>query len=117
MNKDRGFTLMELMVVVAIVGILGAVAYPSYIDSTRKARRADAQADLIELSGFMERFFTENNRYDQNTAGAIIFILNVNNYTYTVDTTIIKVPLNRNCKSKVLHRPVPPRGSRYLYVL
>ncbi len=63
MIKNKGFTLMELMIVVAIVGILGAIAYPSYQDSVLKSRRAEAQADLVELSGFVERFFTTNNSY------------------------------------------------------
>jgi type IV pilus assembly protein PilE len=72
MNKQEGFTLIELMIVVAIVGILAAIAYPSYQEQVQKTRRADAQADLMELSSFMERFFTENNRYDQGTDGNAI---------------------------------------------
>ena len=43
---SRGFTLIELMIVVAIVGILAMIAYPSYLDSIRKSRRADAVAAL-----------------------------------------------------------------------
>lgn len=59
----RGFTLIELMVVVAIVAILAAVAYPSYEDSIRKSRRGQAQADLVELATQAERFHTVNNTY------------------------------------------------------
>ena len=71
-GKARGFTLMELMIVVAIIGILAAIAYPSYQDSVRKSRRADAGAVLLELAQWMERFYTENNRYDQTRAGAAV---------------------------------------------
>ena len=66
--KKNGFTLVELMITVAIVAILAAIALPSYQDSVRKTRRATAQADLMELASFMERFFTENNKYHENNA-------------------------------------------------
>ncbi|MBK1731990.1 hypothetical protein CKO41_09340 [Thiococcus pfennigii] len=61
--RPRGFTLIELMITVAIVGILAAIAYPSYQEQIRKARRADAQAALLELAQFMERYYTMNNTY------------------------------------------------------
>jgi len=61
--KKNGFTLVELMIVVAIIGILAAIAYPSYQDSVRKTHRANAQAAMMETVSFMERFFTENNTY------------------------------------------------------
>lgn len=67
LNRIRtvsGFTLIEVMIVVAIVGILSAIAYPSYQQHVRSSRRADAQAALLELAQFMERRFTENNGYD-----------------------------------------------------
>jgi type IV pilus assembly protein PilE len=59
----RGFTLIELMIAVAVVGILAAIAYPSYQEHVRKARRADAQSALLELAQFMERHYTANGRY------------------------------------------------------
>ncbi len=65
-----GFTLIELMIVVAIVAILASVALPSYQDSVRKTRRAEAQAHLMELASFMERTFTENNSYAGATVAA-----------------------------------------------
>lgn len=63
LNRNKGFTLIELMIVVAIVAILAAVAIPSYQDSVAKSRRADAKGALEGLAQSMERFFTANNTY------------------------------------------------------
>lgn len=59
----RGFTLIELMIVVAVVAILAAIAYPSYTEQVRKSRRAQAKADLVEYAQLAERFHTANNTY------------------------------------------------------
>lgn len=63
MNKQKGFTLVELMVVVAIIGILAGIVYPNYQDSVRKARRADAKGALTGLANALERRYTETGSY------------------------------------------------------
>lgn len=66
---QRGFTLMELMIVVAIVAIIAAIGYPSYQDSVRKARRADARGAMEGFAQAMERHFTASNSYLGAAAG------------------------------------------------
>ena len=68
--RPRGFTLVELLIVVAIIGILAAIVYPSYQDSVRKSRRADAKAVMAEAAQFMERFYTENFCYSNRRTAA-----------------------------------------------
>ncbi len=58
-----GFTLIELMIVVAVVAVLAAIAYPSFQDALRKSRRGQAKADLVEYVAAAERFRTVNNTY------------------------------------------------------
>ncbi len=60
---DAGFTLIELMIVVAVIGILAAIAYPSYRESILKGRRAEGRTALMELMQQQERFMTQRNCY------------------------------------------------------
>lgn len=61
--RDKGFTLIELMIAVAIVGILAAIAYPSYTEYVKKTRRAEAASVLMEAVQVAERYFTQNGSY------------------------------------------------------
>ena len=62
-SKNRGFTLIELMITVAILAIITAIAYPSYTENVRRGKRAEVRSALLEDAQYMERFFTENSSY------------------------------------------------------
>ena len=66
LKKTAGFTLVEMMITVAIVGILAAIALPSYNQYIARAKRAEARAAILQAEGWLERFFTENNSYTNN---------------------------------------------------
>jgi type IV pilus assembly protein PilE len=68
----QGFTLIELMISVAIVAILAAVAFPSYTQYVAKARRADARNQLLQVAQFMQRFYAANDRFDQDRSGSSV---------------------------------------------
>ena len=68
-QRPGGFTLIEVMIVVAIVGILAAIAYPSYTEHVRRAHRAEAQTALLQAAQFMQRFYAANNAYDKDLSG------------------------------------------------
>lgn len=67
--KSHGFTLIEIMITVAIVGVLAAIALPSYASYIARARRADARTQLVQAGQFMQRFYVANDNYAQDRAG------------------------------------------------
>ena len=87
-TKQKGFTLIELMIVVAIIGIIAALGYPSYTESVAKSRRSNAQAEMMALSSALERYYTQNNHYsDAAAAGADTGAPDATLYTINAETT------------------------------
>ena len=68
-TRISGFTLIELMVTVAIVAVLAAIALPSYASYVARARRADARGQLVQAAQFMQRFYAANDSFSADRAG------------------------------------------------
>ena len=67
----KGFTLIEMMIVVAILGIISAIAVPSYTEYIRKGKRADAKVELLRIAQLQESYFVQNLSYAKDlTTGA-----------------------------------------------
>lgn len=69
LKKTRGFTLIELMIVIGIIGIIVALGYPSYRDQVMKSRRAEGMGELLELADRLERFYSDQGTYVGATLG------------------------------------------------
>jgi len=75
-SRQRGFTLIEMMIVIAIVGILAAIAYPSYTDYVKRAHRSDIAGLLTETAQQLERFYSRNGQYS-DVAGPPAVVLEI----------------------------------------
>jgi type IV pilus assembly protein PilE len=76
---QAGFTLMELMVTLVVVGILASIAYPSYTDSVRKNNRASAKAEMAEVAQRLQQFYSEG-------AGAATYTTTLTDLGYPAGT-------------------------------
>lgn len=72
MKKRRGFSLIELLMVLAILGILVGFAYPSYLDQIKKSRRSDATKALLKAAALQERWFLQHSSYATNNQIAYV---------------------------------------------
>jgi len=66
MKKQRGVTLIELLTVMAVIGILSAIIVPTYLEQVRRGRQASAKAMLHEVLQHQERFYSENNTFTED---------------------------------------------------
>lgn len=86
-KQQSGFSLVELMVVVAIVGILSSIAYPAYSDYVRKARRSDAQQHLMALAQQNQQYFMDRRQYASAASSLLDTPASVSTY-YTITINV-----------------------------
>lgn len=108
-KNSAGFTLIELMIVIAILGILGSLAYPSYVSHMKTANRADGIDSLLALAGRMEEYYMNNDTYDGATVASTsssdgLYTLSITTMTafaYTITAT--PVSTDENCGNLTLN--------------
>lgn len=113
-NQQRGFTLVELLITMVIVGILTAIAVPSYGSYVLRTARADARATMLQVNQYMERFYALNSAYDQKLDGTVVVLpdgltkvpANANNPRYNI--SIVPASLTANSYSI---QAIPGNGS------
>ena len=71
MKQQAGFTLIEVMIVVAIIALISAIAYPSYVEHVRKAKRSDAKIKLQEIAQLQESYFARNFTYAEKLSSLL----------------------------------------------
>ena len=103
-KSQHGFTLIELIITIAIIGILARIAYPAYTESVNRAKRAQAQTAIVSLAQAMERLFTRSNSYASAT---------ISNPTVATDIFPIAIPATATCSPTAL----PAGGVRANYCL
>lgn len=90
MKNKTGFTLIEVMITVIIIGILASIAYPSYVDYVAKGARADGLAGLLAVANRQEQYYLDNRAYatDMTKLGLNADPWVVDNTFYAIDATI-----------------------------
>lgn len=105
-SAQRGFTLIELMITVAIVGILAAIAYPSYTNYVLRGYRSEGIAMLSDAAARMERFYAQNNTY----AGATLATLGITNANSPNNRYTLSLPSTATVTTYTLQ--IAPQGAQ-----
>ncbi|WP_345740388.1 type IV pilin protein [Halomonas getboli] len=99
-RREQGFTLIELMITVAIIAILAAIAYPSYTRYVEKARRTDGMSALTNTAGQLERCYTVGSDYTADNCPSGSFDSEEGFYSVTITASAASFTLKASPQSK-----------------
>ena len=102
MKKAIGFTLLELLIAIAVIGIIASVAYPSYIDNISRANRTEAQRELLKLASLQEQYFIDHREYtaDMTKLGVASDPYITDSGLYSIDAVIVGVTYTLKATAK-----------------
>jgi type IV pilus assembly protein PilE len=109
-SREAGVTFIELMAVILIIAILGAIGIPSYRDYTMRAHRTEAKTALLRLATNQERFYIQNHRYSDTIDGSVGFALpKSENGVYAITVELLGADWTQGYKATAT--PVPGGGT------
>jgi general secretion pathway protein G len=102
-RRSRGFTLLELMIVIVILGLLATIVMPKILDRPEQARRTKAVVEIKNIESALALFKTDTGRFPTTSEGLAVLVSNANIKGYNPNGYLDKVPAD-------------PWGNKYLYV-
>ena len=90
MKRNHGFTLVELMITIAIIAMLAAYAIPNYRQYVVKSKRAEAHAKIMEVAGMYEKFYANTNSYPTDVEGGGLALDLTNDYLRWEDYRVVQ---------------------------
>jgi type IV pilus assembly protein PilE len=107
-SRIRGFTLIELMIVIAVVGILAAIALPAYLEQVRKSRRASAEAHLMDIAAKQQTYLLDT----RGTYASSLSTLNITTPTNVASFYTIAVTPDNTVKPPIFTARATPTGGQ-----
>ena len=114
-NNNAGFTLIELLVVIIIIGILSAIALPSFLKQTAKARATEAKTNIGSMNRAQQAYFLENQTFSDDTGGSAIVKLGISVDNTTDNFVYTSVPIS-DIKTGVANRGTSNKDDILSYV-